>query len=159
MCSVFIFSRLCLFYLIHAYCLFNLISLPIFIVIYPMEHPTGFQSIPAECFPKGVTCEAPLSYFGYIGWKPGRKFRSRLRMDGSAVCTRDTTPPTEMGLKCIFVFFYRIWTILIYFMCLVNFIIVHLIMNFFYHCLTLLCTWLYIGEDIRRARRGHFSHN
>ena len=64
-----------------------------------MEHPTGFQSSPAECFPKGVTCEAPLSCFGYIGWKPGRKFRSRIRMDGSAVYTRDTTPRTKMGLS------------------------------------------------------------
>ena len=45
------------------------------------------------------------SVFGYIGWKPRRKFRSRIRMDGSAVCTRDTTPRTEMGLKYKFVRF------------------------------------------------------
>ena len=35
----------------------------------------------------------------YIGWKPRRKFGSRIRMDGSVVCTRDTTPRTEVGLK------------------------------------------------------------
>ena len=34
-------------------------------------------------------------YFSwYIGWKPIRKFRSRFRMDGSAVCTWDTIPRT-----------------------------------------------------------------
>ena len=30
----------------------------------------------------------------YIEWKPGRKFRSRILMDGSSVCTRDTMPRT-----------------------------------------------------------------
>ena len=101
MCIVFtFFSRLCLFYFIHVYCLFNLVSFSTFAVIYPMEHPTGFQSSPAECFPKRVTCEANLFRFGYIRWKPGRKFRSRIRMDGSAVCTWDTTPRTETGSKC-----------------------------------------------------------
>ena len=30
----------------------------------------------------------------YIGWKPKRKFRSRFRMDGSAVCTWATIPRT-----------------------------------------------------------------
>ena len=40
-----------------------------------------------------------FSPFWYIGWKPGRKFRSRIRMDGSAVCTRDTTPRTKTGLS------------------------------------------------------------
>ena len=104
-CIVFtFFLRLCLFYFIHVYCLFNLVIFSTFAVIYPMEHPTGFQSSPAECFPKRVTCEAPLSCFGYIEWKPGRKFRSRIRMDGSAVCTRDTTPRTKRGLKCRFAF-------------------------------------------------------
>ena len=71
------------FIIIHVYCLFNLVSFSTFAVIYPMEHLTGFQSSPAECFPKRVTCEAPVSCFGYIGWKPGRKFRSRIRIDGS----------------------------------------------------------------------------
>ena len=31
---------------------------------------------------------------GYIGWKPGRQFQSRFRMDGSVVCTQDTIPHT-----------------------------------------------------------------
>ena len=31
----------------------------------------------------------------YIGWKPRRKFRSRFRMDGSAVCTWDTISRTD----------------------------------------------------------------
>ena len=95
-----LFALLCLFYLIYFYFLPNLS-----IVIHPMEHPTGFQSSPAECFPKRVTCEAPFPCFWYIGWKPGRKFRSRIRMDGSVVCTRDTTPRTETGSKCSFAFF------------------------------------------------------
>ena len=79
MCIVFtFFLRLCLFYFIHVYYLFNLVSFSTFAVIYPMEHPTGFQSSPAECFPKRFTCETHLFRFGYIGWKPGRKFRSRI---------------------------------------------------------------------------------
>ena len=54
----------------------------------------------------------------------GRKFRSRIRMDGSAVCTRGTTPRTEMGLKYRFAFlpclindylFYFAWLILLLF--------------------------------------------
>ena len=91
------FLRLCLFYFIYVYRLFNLVSFSTFAIIYPMEHPTGFQSSPAECFPKRVIFEPHLFRFGYIGWKPGRKFRSRIRMDGSAVCTRDTTPRTKTG--------------------------------------------------------------
>ena len=94
------FLRLCLFYFIHVYSLSNLVSFSTFAVIYPMEHPTGFQSSPAECFPKRVTCEALLSYFRYIGWKLGCKLCRGIRMDGNAVCTRDTTPRTKMGLKC-----------------------------------------------------------
>ena len=74
------------------------------IVTHSEEHPTGLQSYPVVCSPKGVICGTYFFLFGYIGWKPGRKFRSRIRMDGSAVCTRDTTPRIEMGSKYRFAF-------------------------------------------------------
>ena len=80
-------------------CSFKLRELSISTVTYPRRHPMGFQSCPAVCFLKGVTFGTHFSRFGYIGWKPGRKFRSRIRMDGSAVCTRDTTPRTETRLS------------------------------------------------------------
>ena len=38
--------------------------------------------------------------FWYIGWKPGRKFHSRIRMDDNTVCNRDTIPRTN-GNSCI----------------------------------------------------------
>ena len=91
-----------LHYLIYQW--FNLPSLLLSMAFHSKEHPTGLQSCPAVCSPKGVTFETHFSPFWYIGWKPGRKFRSRIQMDGSAVCTRDTTPRTEMGLKCGFAF-------------------------------------------------------
>ena len=56
--------------------------------------------------------------------EPGRKFRSRIRMDGSAVCTRDTTPRTEMGLN-MDSHFYHVRSI--YFIGLVRFAIIYLL--------------------------------
>ena len=53
---------------------------------------------------KGLHSEHAFPFW-YIEWKPGRKFRSRIRMDGSAVCTRDTTPRTKMELNCGLVIF------------------------------------------------------
>ena len=50
----------------------------------------------------------------YIGWKPGRKFHSRFRMDGSIICTRDTTPRTIGCFTSLFVslfLFAKIWKI------------------------------------------------
>ena len=72
----------------------------LFIVSHSEEHPTGLQSCPIVCSPKrSYMRDIFFSHFGYIGWKPGRKFRSRIRMDGSAVCTRDITPRTKTGLS------------------------------------------------------------
>ena len=136
---IFIVQFISLFTCTICTCLFNLFYLfvPLFlllvcsirsnclpIVIHSEEHPTGFQSCPVVCSPEGVICGTYFFLFGYIGWKPGRKFRSRIRMDGSAVCTRDTTPRTEMGLKYRFAFlpclindylFYFAWLILLLF--------------------------------------------
>ena len=92
-----LFTLLCLFYLIYVYCLFNLASLSI--VTYPRRYSTGFQSYPVLCLPERGHIRYIFVLFGYIEWKPGRKFRSRIRMDGSAVCTRDTTPRTKTGLS------------------------------------------------------------
>ena len=101
-----LFNQLHAFNYLSFYChLISPISLSSSTVFYPWRHPTGFQSYPAVCFPKRVTVETHFLPFWYIGWKPGRKFRGRIWMDGSAVCTRDTTPRTEMGLKCGLVFF------------------------------------------------------
>ena len=66
----------------------------------------GFQSYPAVCFPERGHIRDIFVLFGYIGWKPGRKFRSLIRMDGSAVCTRDTTPRTKTGLNMDLHFYY-----------------------------------------------------
>ena len=118
-CSTFnLFALLCSFYLIYVYCLLNLASLSI--VTYPRRYSTGFQSYPVLCLPERGHIRYIFVLFGYIGWKPGRKFRSRIRMDGSAVCTRDTTPRTKMGSKV----FIRIFAMLSY--CLFDFITVYL---------------------------------
>ena len=69
------------------------------IVTHSEEHLTGLQSCPVVCSPKGVICGTYFFRFGYIGWKPGRKFRSRIRMGDSAVSTRDTTPRIETRLS------------------------------------------------------------
>ena len=103
-----------LFFWVYLNCLLKLFNKFIFIVCYcflflHLNHPLslilegawrGFNHAPPCAFPKGVTCGTYLFRFGYIGWKSGRKFRSRIRMDGSAVCTWDTTPRTKMGRKC-----------------------------------------------------------
>ena len=92
----------------------------------------GFNRAPPSVFQKRVIVKTRFISFRYIGWKPGRKFRSRIRMDSSAVCTRDTTPRTEVGLKCGFTFlpclinFFIVWFVSLLFMYLHN----------FYYCLT-----------------------
>ena len=98
-----------LFFWVYLNCLLKLFNKLIFIVFYcflflHLNHPLsptlegvrrGFNHALLCAFPKGVTCGTHLFRFGYIGWKPGRKFRSWIRMDGSAVCNRDTTPRTK----------------------------------------------------------------
>ena len=117
-CSLYLFFLcLCIFYLIMCARLFNSIyCLLIYLcscvyvhLVYFISRPHGLSLwrapdwasiLPRRVFSKRSYMRDILSsVFGYIEWKPGRKFRSRIRMDGSAVCTRDTTPRTETRLS------------------------------------------------------------
>ena len=73
----------------------------LFLNCLPLRASDGDSIMPRRVFSnRGYIRDALFIPFWYIGWKPGRKFHSRIRMDGSAVCTKDTTPRTEMGSNC-----------------------------------------------------------
>ena len=110
---LFFVCSFCLNYL-HPYCfcLFNSLELFYLLSLTPKNTRLGSNHAPSCVLPKGVICVTYFSRFGYIGWKPGRKFRSRIRMDGSAVCTRDTTPRTKTGLS-VDPHLYHVWLALL----------------------------------------------
>ena len=96
----------------------------LFLICSPLRASDGYSIMPCRVFSnRGYIWDALFIPFWYIGWKPGCKFRSRIRMDGSAVCTRDTTPRSEIGSKCGFAF---LPCLIKFFYCLVNFITVYL---------------------------------
>ena len=85
----------------------------------PSKVSDGISIVSRRVFSnRGYIRDALFIPFWYIGWKPRRKFRSRIRMDGSAVCTRDTTPRTKNGVKMWTRFFCHVW---------VNFVTIDLI--------------------------------
>ena len=65
----------------------------------PKSTRLGFNHAPSCVLQKELYAGHTLFRFGNIGWKPRRKFHSRIRMDGSMVYTRDTTPRTETGTE------------------------------------------------------------
>ena len=109
----------CLAYL-HLYCFYLFVQFALLVYLLsltPKSTRLGFNHVPS-CVPqKKLYAGHTFFHFGYIGWKPGRKFLSRIRMDGSAVCTQDTTPRTETRLS-VDPYLCRVW---------VNFVTIYLI--------------------------------
>ena len=139
----FFVSSFCLAYL-HLYFFYLLVQFALLVYLLsltPKSTRLGFNHALSCVLQKELYAGHTFFRFGYIGWKPGRKFRSRIRMDGSAVCTRDTTPRTEMRLS-VDPHLCRVW---------INFITIYLI-AWFLSNVSLHLAWYWRGYPTSPTR-------
>ena len=149
--------------------LFNYHSLLLHV---PWKQPARIPLFLAVCFHRRLY--PSILFLWYIRWKPGHKFRSRIKMNGSAVCTCDTTPRTKVRAKGCST---RVWiyslipiqstihptymhscsffisVIFNPFYCLDHLLIIHFIVRAYYNS-NIFRVWIDIGDDSRQAQRG-----